>query len=686
MKALPAVQVKIDYFSLKGGLNLTTPPLVMPPGYAINTLNFECDINGGYARIKGYERFDGQDAPSDATPYIINCSEIGGTWAVGDVVTGATSGATAVYVGQTAEGLAVVMISGTFVGENLTGATGTATAIGDAPVVYSTLNSLASATIINAAADQYRALIAEVPGSGPILGLTLLNDVLYAFRNAVGDATAAIYKSTSSGWTLVPLGWEIAFTSGGTYEIVEGDVIVSAVAPMITATVTRVVLTSGAWADGDAAGVLILSDWLAPFGAVNIDVGANLNVATVSGPGDAITLAPSGRYEFYVHNFGGASGTRRIYGASGVHRGFEFDGTVFVPINTGMATDTPLHVTVHANHLFFSFDASNQHSAPGEPYVFSAVLNAGEIAVGADVTGYANQSGAQTASALMIMTRNSTFVLYGTGVGDWNLVSYQDDSGAIAYSAQRIGGTLVQDDRGITYIGNSQNYGNFESNTLSSLVQPFVRSKRTLVSASCVSREKNQYRLFYSDKTALFVTIDGTKVVGMMTVTLGHDVTCAVSDEMSDGTEAIFFGSSDGFVYQMEKGTSFDGGTIDWLLLLSYNNLRSPQTIKRFRKLMLEVSGTQYAEFSMGYQLGYNNVNLSQPGVVSTGVPFAFSQWDQFTWDQFYWDGQTLLPRDFSLEGAAENIAIQIAGSSDMFGSFTVTGALLHYTPRTRMR
>ncbi|MGK7534763.1 hypothetical protein, partial [Salmonella enterica] len=71
----------------------------------------------------------------------------------------------------------------------------------------------------------------------------------------------------------------------------------------------------------------------------------------------------------------------------GVNKAFEFDGTNYIPIRTGMATDTPLHVIVHRFYLMLSFRGSVQVSAIGAPYSWTVVLGAAEIATGDDVTG-----------------------------------------------------------------------------------------------------------------------------------------------------------------------------------------------------------------------------------------------------------------------------------------------------------
>ena len=87
----------------------------------------------------------------------------------------------------------------------------------------------------------------------------------------------------------------LAFTSGGTYEIVRGDIITGATSTE-TAEIVDVDLTSGSWAGGDAAGDLWIVDQSGAFVAENLDVGANSNVATIAGDSTAVTdgfwLAP----------------------------------------------------------------------------------------------------------------------------------------------------------------------------------------------------------------------------------------------------------------------------------------------------------------------------------------------------------------------------------------------------------
>jgi len=72
----------------------------------------------------------------------------------------------------------------------------------------------------------------------------------------------------------------LIFTSGGTYEIKRGDTVTGNTSTQ-TMVVNFVRVTSGSWAGGDAAGSL-LGTPSGAFQSENLNVGANLNVATIA--------------------------------------------------------------------------------------------------------------------------------------------------------------------------------------------------------------------------------------------------------------------------------------------------------------------------------------------------------------------------------------------------------------------
>lgn len=473
-------------------MDQVTPTLSLPSGVARRAANFECSITGGYTRIAGYERFDGRPSPSAATYNILVCT-FTATVTVGQTVTGSLSAATGRVIAVTVASVVITRETGTFVINDVlnngAGNVGTVTAVQGVSA-----DGLTDATYQNLAADNYRADITAVPGTGSVLGVAYYNGVCYAWR------LTSMYKSTAGGWVAVTLGKELSFGTG-TAAIVDGNTVTGATSGA-TGVVARVVLQSGTFASGNAAGRLILSSSTGVFTS-----GENLTVAALvkaiaGGAATQITLTTGGRYETVVANFGGGTANYKLYGCDGVNRAFEFDGTTFVPIATGMAVDTPNHITFHKQHLFLSFGASVQFSGLGYPYQWTPLLGAGEIAMNGGVSNLLVLPGDQSSGALAIYTRSDTSVLYGTSSANFSLSTFNSGTGAIAYTAQNMDQAYVLDDRGIISLGTSLNFGNFVPASLTMNIPKFIEQHRGLAVGSTVNRDKGQYRVFFQTEPA----------------------------------------------------------------------------------------------------------------------------------------------------------------------------------------
>lgn len=684
---LPDVRWATKPVYFNGGLDVVTTPLQMKPGFCRDAQNYEQDINGGYARSSGYERYDGKAKPSDAA-YAMLDATLTGAVSVGDVVTGATSGAvgTVIAIESSPYRLVLTKITGTFVTETLTvSAVPQATCVGP-QIIDGAATALLGAQYRNLAADVYRALIAAVPGDGDVLGVWWYNDALYAWRNNVGNTAAVMHKATGTGWVAVTMQEEVSFTDANV-GVGDGDTLTQG---GVTATISRVVLQTGTLESGVNTGRFIITGRSGGNFAAGAATSTGSGAATLSGAQAAIAFNPGGRFEFANYSFTGAS-AQKMYGCDGVSRAFEFDGTTLVPIATGMESAAapytyPSHIAVHKGHLFLAYVNSVQHSRPGYPYQWNVIVGAGEIAMGDDVTAFQVQPGGQGEAALAIFTRNQFSILYGKTVDDWNLVPFRFESGCLPYTAQFMASSIYLDDRGLTSLAAVQAYGNFEDATISKLIQPWLRERKPLAVDSCVVRAKNQYRLFFSSGAALYVTMDGGKVLGMMPQLFEHVPTCVCSSEESGGDEVMFFGSTNGMVYQMDRGTSFDGEAIDAWLDLAFNNFGSPRVIKRFRHVMFEVAGLGYAEFGFTYDLNYGGTDTAQPGTQTIEAALQPVYWDSFTWDSFVWDGAALMPARGDVGGSAENISIKIRSNSDYFEPLKLSGALIQLSVRRDMR
>lgn len=686
---LPNVDHKITV--LRGGLDQVTPSLSLGDGYVTYTLNFECATTGGYTRVKGYERYDGHPSPSAATYVVIQVTSFANTPTVNQTLVGATSGAFAAIAIIGANYMILTKVTGTFLNTEVVKVG--VTTIGIATPLTVNFTSQQNAQNKNAAADIYRLDIGTVggaSGSGSVLGVFIYNDIRYAFRNNAGGTAANLWKSSAAGWVQVTFPNEISFTTavgtgiGGAIPPAEGATLTQGGA---TATVRRVMLATGAWRTGattaDAGRFILTNQAGGNFvaGAATLTGGATV---VLTGAQTAVTLLPNGKFDITIGNFFGQLGTLRVYGADGVNRCFEFDGTYLCPINTGFSPDTPKHIVVHKNYLIISIASSLGYSEVGQPYRFAT---GGEIATGDTVSGLLPQPGSQQTGALGVFCRSTVFVLYGTSSAVFNLVPYNPGAGAIDYTMQNAGTTYYFNSEGVTNLQTTLDYGNFQAASLTPRVLPFIIQERTKVNCSVLMRTKNQYRIFFNDGYALFVTLVNGKPQGSMPMFFPHIANVAWDSELNNGDYVSYIGGTDGYVYQLECGTSFDGQNIDAVMVMNWDAMKSPRMLKAYKHATLEVSGLSYASIQFSYQLGYGTSELDN----SNGAMYpinaqGYYNWDEFTWDEFTWDGQSLLPTEADMTGTAENVSVMLSSTTDYIDSYTINSIIYSYIMRRALR
>lgn len=671
-----------------GGLDLTTPTLRLQPGALRDVLNYECAPFGGYSRVDGYERVDGHAAPSSAVYSLVQVVAFTNIPTVGQVVTQATSGATGMIVAVVTAPtpyIAVTKVTGVFDSTHALTTPGPV-AVGTATTLMVALDARTKAIYTAAAADAYRALIAAVPGSGPVRGVVAMAfggvDNLYAFRDNAGGTAEVLWKTSAAGWVVVPFLDTVSFTAGTT-EPFDGEVLTQG---GVTATIQRVVWQTGAWA-GSAAGQFVIG---APAGG-NFAAGAATtsggSTITLSGAQTVIGMLPGGRFLFDKANFSGQAVTRRIYGADGVNPAFEFDGTTLVPIATGLSPDRPAHIRAHKNFLFVSQDASLLHSAAGLPFRWSSVDGAGEIATGDTVTGLITLPGSQTTATLGVFLRGNTAFLYGTDPTTFNFVTFNTGIGAVPFSIQNLFDTFFLDDLGAVTLKTTLNYGNFLPTTLTKNILPFIARERGNLLASSVNRSKSQYRLYFNDGYALYATILNQQYIGAGLLLTPVAFNCIDTTNLITDTEVTYAGGMDGFVYELDQGTSYDGAAIPAYFVTAWDAIKSPRILKRFRAASIEVQGGSFAEINYGYQIGYNSDQLAQlPAIDEVLNLGAVPHWDNFVWDAFTWDGGGLTPTDVDETGTAENIRVTISSGTNYIAAYTVNSIIHHYSMRRGMR
>jgi hypothetical protein len=708
------------YYPLGGGLDIVTPALSIAPGRLLTCVNFEPHYNDGYRRILGYERYDGHPRPHRQTFVGFDLVDATGL-TTGTIVTGDISGATGTVIGISGNSIGVTKVTGTFVvDEGLNTATWTIAST-PTPTELQAPDQATEDAFLLAAQDEYRGDINVVPGEGEVRGIWRLKAETYAWRNNVGSTAGILHKDSATGWTTtgIDLSHTLKFDAGtdtpGPVWVV-GDT-VTGLSSGASGTIHRLTDWAGSYGGGDATGYLSITGVTGgPFtDGEALQVGG-VTIATANGGSTQVAFSIDGTYRMHSHNFFATSGSFRAYGVNGVDDAFEIDensvvSSILIPTTAdlvGITTNNippegkPFLIEEHRNHLFLAFPGGRMVSCVvGEPLNFSAFLNAAEFGLGDEITGMNSVVG----GVLVLTTERQTQGLFGLDISDWELRLIGEQTGGRLFSTQKLDTVYALDDLGITSVARTDTFGDFAGATVSQLVQPIINVVRDLITDSTIIRASNQYRLYFSDNTCLIMYVPsagainearGTETalrVQFGTASYPIPINRIYNGEDAVGNERTFFASNDGYVYEDQVGTNFDGAAIASYIRTAFTHLGTPALRKKFRRLDLELSSSRPLELKVASDLTYGSSEISSgiTDVTTTDVPTIdiFSGggfWDTDNWDEFYWDGQNISTARAQLGGTGENIGFLVFNESAVTLPFILQGLTIHYDKRRLQR
>jgi hypothetical protein len=275
---------------------------------------------------------------------------------------------------------------------------------------------------------------------------------------------------------------------------------------------------------------------------------------------------------------------------------------------------------------------------------FDALTLASSHGFGDKITGLMPITGL----ALGVFTESTIGVLLGAALDSEGTGVEQKiinpKSGAIEYTVQNFGNLpIFADFRGVSVLKTTDQYGDFAPDRLTHDVNPWLLDRlqrkagyetvdRSVVN-SIVVRNKNQYRLFFADGEVMTLTLFGSEQVPMVTLQkywLADDTTkyCRVmataTGVTSDGRDRAFMSVENRFdidmlteasyVYELDRGVSFDGDPITAYLLLTQYFSSKPEDIKRFSTLQVHGYAAGVANFHMSRAANYEDMDTTLQG------------------------------------------------------------------------
>jgi hypothetical protein len=341
-----------------------------------------------------------------------------------------------------------------------------------------------------------------------------------------------------------------------------------------------------------------------------------------------------GKHRFVRYNFTGSS---RIMGVDGTNAPFRYDGTTFTVLDAAPADVVGSdHVAEFKSHLFFSKGNQLVFTAPYTDSDFSAANGAGVITIPHRITGLI-----VFREQLIIFSTSKIHRLVGNTISDFTLQPISLDIGCVREDTiQEVGGDIAfLGPDGVRLLSATDRIGDFG---LAVASRPIQSEANRVVSAntsfaSCVIRSKNQYRMFgysasatedsaagilatqFADQTAQGMAWAETRGI------LVYVVDSVYSNEAQG--EVIVFANSNGYVYRMESGNSFDGSVIRAFYSTPFFSVSDPRLRKTFYKLTTYLDPQGSITGSVTPKLDFDEPNLAQPepiGLTNTTGVAAF--------------------------------------------------------------
>jgi hypothetical protein len=603
-------------------------------------------------------------------------------WQQNETVTGTTSGATSKIFKVGATSLYTAEITGVYqAAETITGSVSGASTTITQSATNILLDDNEVFNEIRYLKEIYlRDKIQKMPGQGPARGAYRHLDIALGVRD-FNDTEARMYKSTATGWQQIVASYVVFFDAVTDIALLVHGATVS------DGTNTATLIAHSVKNIGASTGYVVLTG--AATGFANNDslsVGGSVAV-TLSTDAELVTLEPGGRFEWYSYNFTGGAQRYRVYCCDGVNPAFEYDPTTntIAPIYTdieNIATDTPKFLATYRNHLFLGFaDGKMRNSEPGNPFLYDAAAGTIDFSIGAPISGFDS-----TAKALLIATTRDTFALTGQVAENFTLDLAADRVGAKPFTMAHISTTYMLDDRGVVALNRAQEFGNFQDSTISRLIQPLLNDLKNTIVASITVLSTNTYKMYTEDGKGVTVTFQEGQAIGFGFFDLGIGIYATSTAEDDLGQERILASSTDGHVYELERGRSFDGASKSSWLRTVYHFLESPAYRKKFYRAFIGavISGTATLKIGADFSLGTDDANSL--GTITETVKGQDGSWDVGQYDTAVFDGKVVSDVYLDLDGTGESISLIFNHDSPSDDIFTLKDILYSYKMRRPQR
>jgi hypothetical protein len=160
------------------------------------------------------------------------------------------------------------------------------------------------------------------------------------------------------------------------------------------------------------------------------------------------------------------------------------------------------------------------------------------------------------------------------------------------------------------------------------------------MTATLTSRDLNQYRIFFDDRTAIYVSFEGKELKGATFMEFDRNISVVAQGDKSNVDLSVFAtDDGQGYVYRMDSGKSFNGTPIITRMATAYYHYGSPRTWKAFKKATGEVTGETGQVFNMKVSFDYGEPDIAvgvwyEPALyaVGGGAVYSVDKWGEMVY------------------------------------------------------
>lgn len=581
---------------LKGGLITNLSPLqhgINEPGSARVLRNYEPSTEGGYRRIKGYEKYDNATIPPYGDPVVQGSGQSGTNLQLANI-----------YI--------TPQVGDTF---TIAGVTGTYTIAGGG-ITYNSANKTVDLTLTTSldSSPADKAAITFTNTSDLITGVKYYNSGVIAVRNA------DYFYSTGSGWTRI---------NTPSY----GTVLIDGAAQTGTSLVVDGIATDSTPQVGDTFTINSVEKVYTIVSAVTVTSGSatfTITPALDSSPADNASVTflstdTSGGIIARFDEFNDNVSNTFLAIVNGTTAPIVYNGTTFELLYNAPADVLgAAHVQDYQDHLFYAKGKTLTFTAPFNYKDFSIANGAGSISLPSTITGLI-----VFRQQLIVFCEDEIHRVVGTSVADFQLLEITDDIGCIADgTVQEIGGDIMfLGPDGLRLLSATDRIGDFGIASVSRKIQPtFIDFDNTSNSySSLVIRKKSQYRLlgynagFTKENAKGIIATQFSQQGGNeidFAETRGINAYCCDST-YTGVNEFVLFANTEGYVYRLENNNSFDGENIPTTFATPHLPITDPRKRKTYYKIVAYIDPEGSVNFDLATVLDFDGAGIIQPQTIS---------------------------------------------------------------------